>query len=326
METEARALEGTRPVDDPAVEEKISFDKQAIPTHYDLPPAFFASFLGPWMAYSCAYFVDEDGSLERAEEDKLLLTAKKLRLKEDDCILDVGCGWGSFIFFAAEKYGCRAVGTTLSEEQARLVNTLAAERGLSDRIRADVLHVYEMDYPDASFDKIVTIGAIEHMEDLGRVFARCSALLRDDGLFLVHGMTQPWRSREETLAGIRTESDDLLEEHFGVGHWHSLWEVIEALEKNDFEVLDHENITNHYKLTVERWLERLIDGEEKIVGEITPEEKYREFIAFFASYIFSFEMNNTLCNQILCRKIKRGELRPNLPLTREHMILHSKEA
>lgn len=298
----------------------LARDKASISSHYDLPPEFFAAFLGPRMAYSCAYFRTEDTPLEIAEEDKLRMTAQKLRLEPGLRVLDVGCGWGSFIDYAAERFGTTCVGTTLAEEQARTVNERAEARGRADRVRADVVHAYAMDYGPGSFDRVVTIGAIEHMEDLGRVFGNCAHMLTDDGLMLVHGMTQPWRSREALLHGDLDEAMRLVYEHFGVGHWHSLWEVVEDLEKNGFEVLDVENITRHYGLTVNRWLDNLLANEERIVGGgILPEEKYREFVAFFAAYIAEFEMSETICSQVLCRKTLPGRVRPKLPLTREWM-------
>jgi cyclopropane-fatty-acyl-phospholipid synthase len=312
---------------DTAVCPSAEVDKAAISSHYDLPPAFFASFLGPRMAYSCAYFRTPETPLARAEEDKLALTAEKLRLQPGDRVLDVGCGWGSFIDFAEERYGAECVGITLAEEQARTVNARAASRRAADRVRADVVHAYDMDYGAGSFDKIVTIGAIEHMEDLGRVFGNCARMLTDDGLMLVHGMTQPWRYREKLLRGEKDEVEELLEQHFGIGHWHSLWEVTEDLEKSGFEILDVENISQHYKLTVERWLENLIASEDRIVGGgILPEEKYREFVAFFAAYIVSFEMSETICNQILVRKTLEDRLRPPYPLTRDRMVLRPASA
>ncbi|MHB8840972.1 MAG: class I SAM-dependent methyltransferase [Candidatus Aquicultor sp.] len=303
----------------------IEFQANAVSSHYDLPPKFFAGFLGPRMAYSCGYFTDEDNTLEEAEENKLLLTARKLDIKEEDTILDIGCGWGSFVFYAAENFGCRAVGITLSKEQAAFVNGVAEARGLKDKVRADVIHVYDMDFQRESFDKIVTIGAIEHMDDLHRVFSGSAPFLKEDGLMLVHGMTKPWSDREEELQGITSEVGEMVKEHFGVGYWKSLWEVMEALEKSGFEILDHENITRHYQLTVERWLERLQENEAMLIETIVPEEIYREFMVFMAGYIVGFETSHTLCNQILCRKISPGDLRPALPLTRETISLHSRK-
>lgn len=307
------------------IRDLISFQSEAISSHYDLPPKFFAGFLGPRMAYSCAYFTDPDNTLDEAEENKLFLTAKKLDLKEDELLLDIGCGWGSFLFYAAENFGCRTVGITVSKEQAAFVNSVAEQRGLADKVRADVVHVYNMAYPAKYFDKIVTIGAIEHMDDLNLVFSKSAEIIKDDGLILVHGMTKPWSERERELQGVTSEIGDLVKEHFGVGYWKSLWEVMESLEKGGFEILDHENITRHYQLTVERWLERLQENEETLAGKVVPEEKYREFLVFMAGYIIGFETGHTLCNQILCRKINSGDIRPALPLTRENIVLFSRK-
>lgn len=301
----------------------IDYQAEAVSSHYNLPPKFFAGFLGPRMAYSCAYFTNEDNTLEEAEENKLLLTARKLDLQEGDVLLDIGCGWGSFLFYAAENFGCRAIGITVAHEQAAFVNQVAEARGLKRKVQADVVHVYNMDYPQESFDKIVTIGAIEHMDDLHRVFGKSARLLKEDGLMLVHGMTKPWSDREEELQGISSEVGEMVKKHFGVGYWKSLWEVMEALEKSGLEIIDHENITRHYQLTVERWLERLQENEAVLVDTIVPEEIYREFMVFMAGYIVGFETSHTLCNQILCRKISCGDLRPALPLTRENIILRS---
>lgn len=300
---------------------KIAADKTAISSHYDLPPEFFSQFLGPRMAYSCAYFTEESNDLAKAEEDKLRLTAAKLQLKQDDKLLDLGSGWGSFLFYVEEMFGCRATGITLAEEQARYVNQKADEMGISDRVRSDIMHVYEMNYEPASFSKIVTVGAIEHIEDLNLTFANANRLLTDEGLFLVHGMTRPWKNRAADLAGERGEVDYLLEKHFGVGHWKSLWEIIQALEYAGFEILDHENITYHYQLTVRRWLDNLQKKEDIIAGKIISDEKYREFIAYMASYIVSFEMSGTICNQVLCQKQEPGSLRRNNSLTRRHMLI-----
>ncbi len=300
---------------------KIAADTAGIQSHYDLPVEFFASFLGPRMAYSCAYFTDPANTLMRAEEDKLRLTAQKLELQPGDRLVDLGCGWGSFLFFAAEEYGCSATGITLSKEQVAHVNRVAAERGLSGRVKAELVHVYEMDYPRGSFDKAVTIGAIEHIEDLPRMFRKTHEILGDEGLFMCHGMTKPWSQRVRQMSGEHDEVGEIVERHFGVGYWKSLWEVTEALEKAGFEVLDEENITQHYALTCMRWLENLQAREAEIAGKIVPDEKYREFVALMAGYITGFQLSGTICNQILCQKHADNVPRPERPLTRRHMLV-----
>lgn len=318
--------ESAQPVDDPIDRDafltaKIASDTEGIQSHYDLPVEFFASFLGPRMAYSCAYFTHRDNSLAQAEEDKLRMTAQKLELQPGDRVLDIGCGWGSFLFFAVEEYGCRATGITLSNEQVDYVNRTARAKRLDDRVTAELVHVYDMAYPENGFDKVVTIGAIEHIEDLDRTFRKTHQVMTDQGLFMCHGMTKPWSSRQRSMSGEADEVREILRKHFGVGHWKSFWEAARSLERSGFEILDHENITPHYALTCSRWLQNLTDKESEVAGRIIPDDKYREFVALMAGYVSGFEMGATICNQILCQKQKVGRPRPTRPLTRRHMLI-----
>lgn len=268
------------------------------------------------MAYSCAYFTHENESLASAEENKLKLTTEKLELKEGEKLLDIGSGWGSMLFYAAENYECEAIGITLAKEQVDFVNKKAIERGLENKVFSRVMHAYDMQFEDNYFDKVVSIGAIEHMEDLSRTFIGARQILKDDGLFLVHGMTQPWERRKKDIANPDMDHKELVEQHWGIGILHSLFELIEALERTGFEVLDLENITRHYQYTVERWYENLVAAEEEICGKIVPEATYREFVAAMASYIVGFEFSGPICQQILCQKVYAGGIRPIRPFLR----------
>ena len=298
------------------MDKQLEKEKQAISTHYDLPPEFFKAFLGPKMAYSCAYFSNEDDSLEVAEENKLKLTCEKLELKESEKLLDIGCGWGSMLFYAAENYGCKTIGITLAQEQVEYVNEMAKEKSLEDKVEAKLMHASDMRFKEQHFEKIVTIGAIEHMQDLFRVFRAARRILKEDGLMLVHGMTQPWERRYKILNNEYPEHRELIEMHWGIGCLQSISEVIGAMDSERFEVLDLENITHHYQLTVERWLENLEAKEDEVSSKITSEEKYREFVAAMASHIVGFEFSSSICQQILCQKLNAGDIRPTRPLQR----------
>ena len=139
---------------------------EGIRFHYDLPPEFFRLFLDhPTMSYSCAYFRDGEGSLEEAQLRKLELIARKLQLQPGDRVLDIGLGWGNMALFAAER-GCRVVGMTLAPEQAGYVRGEARRRGLADRVEVLVEEARTLPFPDRSFDKVVTIGATEHIADI----------------------------------------------------------------------------------------------------------------------------------------------------------------
>lgn len=288
-------------------------DFEGVQFHYDLPPEFFQCFLDRRMVYSCAYFPDPGADLETAQEAKLDLVCRKLDLTPEDHLLDVGCGWGGLLLHAAGRYGCRATGITLSPVQAEYVNTRAEAQRLASQVRAEVVHVLEMPYPAASFSRIATVGAIEHMEDLQRVFERCAAALRPDGRMLVHGMVHPWVLNADAAPGGAAE---WVREHiFPVGVMRDLSHVLLRLERSALEIIDVQNITDHYALTLERWTENLQDNLER-AAELVGPERARTFLVWLAGCVCGFSENNVLCYQILARRIQPGSVREPLPLRR----------
>ena len=143
------------------------------------------------MVYSCAYFSDPDDTLEAAQERKLDLICRKLRLREGERLLDIGCGWGSLLIHAATHYGVRAVGVTLSEPQARARSRAGRVRpGVADRVEIRVQDYREV--TDGPFDKIASVGMYEHVGrgELGPTRSAVAKLLRPGGLFLNHGITR----------------------------------------------------------------------------------------------------------------------------------------
>src|SRR4051795_6762351 len=139
----------------------LARDKAAIRHHYDVSNAFYELILGPSMVYSCAYFAEAGESLEAAQARKLDLICRKLRLAHGERLLDIGCGWGSLLIHAAQWYGVRGVGVTLSAEQAAYARTRVEALGLSDRIEIRVLDYREL--ADGPFDKIASVGMYEHV-------------------------------------------------------------------------------------------------------------------------------------------------------------------
>src|SRR5919202_2802783 len=137
-------------------------DAAAVRSHYDVGNEFYALWLDRRMVYSCAYFETGAGDLDAAQEAKRDLICRKLRLKPGESLLDIGCGWGSLVLHAAERYGVRATGITLSERQATFARARIAEVGLTDRC-----HIEVQDYRDlpqgAVFDKVASVGMFEHV-------------------------------------------------------------------------------------------------------------------------------------------------------------------
>src|SRR3954453_12265949 len=137
----------------------LARDKAAIRHHYDVSNAFYALILGPSMVYSCAYFAEPGDSLQDAQTRKLDLICRKLRLAPGERLLDIGCGWGSLLIHAAQRYGVHGVGVTLSAEQAAYARQRIARLGLADRIEIRVQDYREL--TDGPFEKIASVGIYE---------------------------------------------------------------------------------------------------------------------------------------------------------------------
>jgi cyclopropane-fatty-acyl-phospholipid synthase len=135
---------------------------KAIAHHYDVSNEFYALFLDPLMVYTCAYYRSPDGTLAQAQADKLDLVCRKLRLRPGDTLLDIGCGWGSLVIWAAQHYGVRAHGVTLSRAQAEYASERIRREGLEDACRVEYRDVFDLPR-DARYDKIAAVGVIEHL-------------------------------------------------------------------------------------------------------------------------------------------------------------------
>lgn len=149
--------------------------------HYDLGNEFYEKMLDPRMVYSCGYWKDTE-TLASAQEAKLDLVCRKLRLKKGDKILDIGCGWGSFVQFAAEKYGVHAVGITVSKEQAEFA------RGRVGGLPVEIRLQDWRELRNEKFDHVISIGMFEHVgpKNYRAYMQKVRDVLKDDGLFLLH--------------------------------------------------------------------------------------------------------------------------------------------
>jgi cyclopropane-fatty-acyl-phospholipid synthase len=182
-----------------------SGSRKNISAHYDLGNDFFSLFLDPTMMYSSAIFPSENATLEQASLHKLDSICKKLRLNEDDHLVEVGTGWGGLAIYAAKKYGCRVTTTTISQEQYDYACAAVKREGLEDKIT-----LLLNDYRDleGKFDKLVSIEMIEAVghEFYDNYFAKCSSLLKDDGLMLIQAITiadQRYQEAKKTVDFIQ---------------------------------------------------------------------------------------------------------------------------
>lgn len=164
-------------------------NKSFIRFHYDISNAFYQLFLDPAMQYSCGYFTEWDNRLEQAQQDKLNMICKKLRLTPGERFLDIGCGWGGLICHAALHYGVEALGVTLSRKQYDFARKKIGELKLEKQVRVKLLDYNEL---EGEFDKISSIGMYEHVgiANYPQYFGKVRSLLRDRGTFLNHGITR----------------------------------------------------------------------------------------------------------------------------------------
>ncbi|MFI9105615.1 class I SAM-dependent methyltransferase [Streptomyces fildesensis] len=269
-------------------------DKQAISHHYDVGNDFYERVLGPSMVYSCAYWEHPDTTLEEAQRAKLDLVCRKLALRPDQTLLDVGCGWGSMVLHAAEHYGVRAVGITLSTEQAAYARKRVAEAGLTDRIDIRV-----QDYravADGPYDAISSIGMAEHVgRDLYREYAaHLYGLLRPGGRLLNHQIARrPWADEEAYHV------DEFIDRYvFPDGELAPVGSTVSRLEEAGFEVRDVEALREHYALTLRAWVRNLEDHWQEAV-RLAGAGRARVWRLYMAASALSFEQNRIGVNQVL---------------------------
>jgi cyclopropane-fatty-acyl-phospholipid synthase len=231
----------------------IGRDRRAVRHHYDVGNEFFALFLDPSMTYSCAYWAGGAQTLEEAQDAKLELVCKKLALREGERVLDVGCGWGSFVIHAATRHGVNAVGITLSEHQAQLARERARDAGVADRVQFRVADYREVS--DGPFDAIASIGMVEHVgeEQIDIYAQRLWNLLRPGGRLLNHGIAK--------LKDFDTPDEGAFSERFVFpdGVPLPLSRVLRALERVEFTTTHVEGLQSDYAKTIGYWIERF-DG------------------------------------------------------------------
>ena len=282
-------------------------DRLSIAYHYDLPAEFFEPWLGRSMVYSCAYFLDFGDSLEAAQERKLDLICRKLGLREGEHFLDIGCGWGSLVLRAAEKWHARAEGITLSREQVEVgrgrIALSEAEAHCSVELR---------DYRDLTgeetYDKIASVGMFEHvgLKNLPMYFGIVKRLLRPGGLFLNHGIAR--------TATVPVRESSFMRRHvFPDGKLVTLSETLSVAEAQGLEVRDVENLREHYELTLRQWVVGLQKNADSLMQQVS-KAKYRIWLLYTAGCAAAFRRGDVAVHQVLLSRPDRG--RSAMPLTR----------
>lgn len=291
-------------------------DRRDVRFHYDLGNEFYSLWLDRGMVYSCAYFRDSGNALEQAQADKLEHICRKLRLERGERLLDIGCGWGSLVLHAARFHGVRAVGITLSENQAALARERAQSAGLSDRVQILLLDYRELSqrFGEASFDKIASVGMFEHvgLRNLPAYFTIVQRLLRDRGLFLNHGIT----SSDVEHRPVGSGAGDFIGRYvFPNGELPHLHLAVQAMSSAGFEVVDVESLRRHYALTLAHWSQRL-EARLAQAAALVDEQRLRVWRLYLAGCSHAFERGWINLYQLLGSKQQAAGL-TDLPLTRE---------
>ncbi|MBV8267398.1 MAG: class I SAM-dependent methyltransferase [Planctomycetaceae bacterium] len=288
-------------------------DQQAIAYHYELPAEFFSLWLDSAMVYSCAYFRRAEDDLELAQQQKMELVCRKLRLRTGQRMLDLGCGWGGLVIHAAQRHGVHATGVTLSAAQARWAQSRIAALGLEDLCR--VVHAdYRTFTHTGEWDAVASVGMFEHVgeSNLRPAMRQVYRLLRPGGSFLLHGIT---RRFDQPLSRDSFSTRYV----FPDGELEPVSMQLQAAESVGFELRDVENLREHYALTCRHWLDRLTGRRAEALQHVDV-LKFRIWELYLAGSVHQFEHGIINLHQsLLVRPGVSGE--SGLPLTREDWYL-----
>ncbi len=276
--------------------------------HYDIGNDFYALFLDDDLQYSCAYFTNRNNTLEQAQADKCNLIMKKLALRPEHSVLEIGCGWGGLGIFLAQSTGAQIKGITLAEQQLSVARQRANALDLSGQV---VFKLEDYRASKGKYDRIVSVGMFEHVgvPHYQTYFDQIANLLDDDGVALVHtigrpdskGITNPWIAKYI----------------FPGGYIPSLSEILPHIERAGLMVTDIEVLRLHYAETLREWRRRFLQHKDKVARQYG-----KEFVKMWNFYLASSELSfrHGLHNVFQIQLAKRQDA---VPLTRDYLLCSS---
>jgi len=291
-------------------------DTSFIRFHYDISNEFYQLFLDPAMQYSCGYFTAWRNSLEQAQQDKLEIICRKLMLQPGDRFLDIGCGWGGLVCYAASHYNVQAHGVTLSQRQYDFATARVEHLGLSDKVMIELRDYNDL---DSQYDKISSIGMYEHVgiANYGSYFGKVHSLLRDRGIFLNHGITRRAKRSKRKFRRITPGRRFILKYIFPGSELDHIGHSLEVMEACGFEVHDVESLREHYGQTTRLWCRRLEENRTMAIA-LVGEERYRLWIAYLAGVSIAFvDGSLSIFQTVVTMHNRKGP--SNMPPTREHL-------
>jgi len=270
----------------------ISKSKNNVAHHYDISEKLYDLFLDSKKQYSCAYFKSDNDSLEKAQNNKIEHIIKKLNLKDNQKILDIGSGWGTLAIEIAQKTQCEVLGITLSQNQLEYSNKKAKELNLENQVQFKLLDYREL---DEKFDRIVSVGMFEHVgrKFYKKYFSKISKLLNKDGIALIH-----------TIGSVNSPRDPhpwITKYIFPGGYTPSLSEVATPIEKSGLIISDLEVLRIHYSHTLRHWKERFLSKKEEAL-EIFDEKFFRMWEFYLTSCEMTFKWGDQVVFQFQLTK------------------------
>ena len=282
----------------------IKKSKMNVAHHYDLSDNLYDLFLDPKKQYSCAYFKNEDDSLETAQNNKIQHIIKKLNIKPNQKILDIGCGWGSLAIDIAKSKNCEVTGITLSENQFKYCVKKAKELNLENQVTFRLVDYRQL---NEKFDRIVSVGMFEHVgrKFYKKFFKQIEKLLSDDGVAFIH-----------TIGSVNPPRDPhpwITKYIFPGGYTPSLSEVTGPIEKAGLIVSDIEVLKIHYSHTLRHWRENCIANKKKII-EMFDERFFRMWEFYLAGCESAFKWGDQVVYQFQLTKNYTST-----PITRDYI-------
>ena len=282
----------------------IKKSKMNVAHHYDLSDELYDLFLDPKKQYSCAYFKNENDSLEDAQNNKIQHIIKKLNIKKNQKILDIGCGWGSLAIDIAKSTNCEVTGITLSENQFAYCEKKAKELNLENQVKFKLIDYREL---DEKFDRIVSVGMFEHVgrKFYKKFFKQIEKLLTDGGVSLIH-----------TIGSVNPPRDPhpwVTKYIFPGGYTPSLSEVTTPIEKAGLVVSDIEVLKLHYSHTLRHWKENCIKNKGQII-KMFDERFFRMWEFYLAGCEIAFKWGDQVVYQFQLTKSYTST-----PITRDYI-------
>lgn len=285
-----------------------SQDSRIVGEHYNRGNDFFGWCLGEAMVYTSACFETPNQPLEQAQYRKIDRACDKLQLKEGESLLDIGCGWGTFVARAAKEYGAKTYGVTLAQEQVNFGTDRIAQYGVSDRAKVEVCDYRNI---QGQFDKIVSLEMVEHVgiKNLTGYYKKVHQLLADDGLFVLQwtGIRNLYNP-QNPLSALTMRPEDLIWGLFmnrhifpGADASLTLSGMIRAAEDGGFEVIDVENMSPHYVLTLRAWRDHWVSNREHVL-KAYGERWYRLWYFFLHWSALIGEQGSAFTYQLLMHK------------------------